>query len=109
MRKCSVYTYLRFFFEAGVPHTPLWPEHIDSPYGYPCEPERLPISAATRAELVRLSERFQSSIDWKYPQGPSPWSDAEKELFDEQSDAVVKALRGELGDGWKVLDQRLPW
>lgn len=46
--------HLRFFFEPGVAHTPLWPDDPDSPYGYPCDLERLPISAATRAELATV-------------------------------------------------------
>ncbi|MFJ9618371.1 hypothetical protein [Streptomyces noursei] len=52
--------HLRFFFEAGVTDTPLWPDDTDSPYGYPCELERLPISQATRTELTRLCEHYQS-------------------------------------------------
>lgn len=66
VRRCGVIHYLRFFFEAGV-NTPLWPEDMDSPYGYPCDLARLPISPQTRAELARLSEWYQSSIDWDYP------------------------------------------
>ncbi|MFD5076120.1 hypothetical protein [Streptomyces sp. NPDC058371] len=98
--------YLRFFFEAGVV-TPLWPEDMDSPYGYPIDLERLPITRATRAELARLSERYQSSIDWEYPPDPSPWSDEEWQLFKQQAHAALEALRNELGEGWKVQDESL--
>ena len=106
MRGCGVIQYLRFFFEAGV-DTPLWPDDMDSPYGYPCEVERLPITPATRAELTRLSERYQSSIDWDCPPGPSPWSDDELQLFTQQARAALEALRRELGTGWVVRDERL--
>ncbi|MFE0378297.1 hypothetical protein ACFW1M_22565 [Streptomyces inhibens] len=99
---------LRFFFEPGVPHTPLWPHDIDSPYGYPCDLERLPISSATRTELARLCKWFQSSIDWKNPPGPSPWPYEQQELFSRQADTALETLRHELGDDWKILDQRLP-
>ncbi|MFI0727482.1 hypothetical protein ACH4S9_00425 [Streptomyces sp. NPDC021225] len=98
--------HLRFFFEPGVSDTPLWPYDLDSPYGYPCELERLPISPATRAELERLCEWYQSSIDWDYPPDPSPWPAEERELFRRQSDAALGALRRELGDGWTVEDRR---
>ncbi|WP_030797954.1 hypothetical protein [Streptomyces sp. NRRL S-337] len=101
--------HLRFFFEAGVPHTPLWPHELKNPYGYPTDLQRLPISSATRTELTRLCEWFQSSLDWKDPAGPSPWSDEERELFDQQSDAALTALRQELGDDWMINDERLPW
>lgn len=98
---------LRFFFEAGVSHTPLWPIDFHSPYGYPCVLERLPISPATRTELARLCESYQSSIDWKYPPDPSPWSDEQWHVFKRDAHTALEALRRELGDGWIVLDQSL--
>ena len=98
--------HLRFFFEAGVPHTPLWPDDIDSPYGSPCELERLPISPATQAALATLCEWYQSSIDWDYPPDPSPWPQEERDRFTQQADAALAALRRELGDDWTVEDRR---
>ncbi|MGD3108649.1 hypothetical protein [Streptomyces sp. YGL11-2] len=98
--------HLRFFFEAGVADTPLWPHDVDSPYGYPCELERLPISPTTRTELTRLCERYQSSIDWEYPPGPSPWTKEQERLFHQQADAALESLRRELGNGWTVDDRR---
>ncbi|WP_119292838.1 hypothetical protein [Streptomyces sp. YIM 130001] len=102
--------HLRFFFEYGV-DTPLWPgspgdPHLDSPYGYPCDLDRLPITAATRAELTRLADRYQSSLDEEYPPGPSRWPMDERELFQRQSDAAVEALRRELGSGWTIEYRR---
>ncbi|WP_030378901.1 MULTISPECIES: hypothetical protein [unclassified Streptomyces] len=98
--------HLRFFFEAGV-DTPLWPEDMASPYGYPCDLDKLPISPATREELAKLSERYQSSIDWKYPPNPSPWSDAEWQTFRERAHAALGTLRRELGTDWTVRDESL--
>lgn len=77
--------HLRFFFECGV-DTPLWPgpsdmPDLDSPYGYPCAPEKLPITAATSNELTRLADLYQSSIDWDHPTGPSPWARVQQESF----------------------------
>lgn len=105
--------HLRFFFEYGVDHTPLWPgppaaPDVDSPYGSPCELERLPISPAIRAELERLCAWYQSSLDWDYPPDPSPWPAEQWELFGQQADAVLETLRHELGDGWVVMDLRKP-
>ncbi|MER8161877.1 hypothetical protein [Streptomyces sp. NPDC094472] len=100
--------HLRFIFEAGVPHTPLWPDNVDSPYGYPCELERLPISPATRTELARLCEWYQTSIDWEYPPDPSPWREERWELFRQQADAALESVRHELGGGWRIEDRRRP-
>ncbi|MFC4518301.1 hypothetical protein [Streptomyces ehimensis] len=90
---------------------PLWPgprhnPDIDSPYGSPCELERLPISTATRTELARLCEWYQSSIDWEYPPDPSPWPEEQWTSFKQQADVALDALRRELGDDWTVEDRR---
>ncbi|ALV33895.1 hypothetical protein [Streptomyces sp. CdTB01] len=98
--------HLRFFFEAGV-DTPLWPEDMASPYGYPCDLARLPISRETRDELARLSEWYQSSIDWDYPPNPSPWSDEESRRFKQQALGALDVLRRELGAGFVVRDESL--
>ncbi|MFJ6479308.1 hypothetical protein ACIQK6_04040 [Streptomyces sp. NPDC091682] len=102
---------LRFFFEAGVPHTPLWPAapDMDGPYGSPCELDRLPISARTRTELVRLCRWYQSSIDWDYPPAPSPWPQEEWQLFRRRADTAFAALCQELGGDWQVEMTHTVW
>lgn len=107
MRQYGVAHYLRFFFEVGVPDTPLWPEDMDSPYGRPTDLARLPITPETRAELTRLCQWFESSLDQSYPPNPCPWPDAEKQLFKQQAYAALEALRRELGAGWVVRDESL--
>src|SRR5690349_11006223 len=102
--------HLRFFFEYGV-DTPLWPgpsdmPALDSPHGYPCAPERLPITSGTSNELTRLADLYQSSLDWDHPAGPSPWRPEQQESFQREADAALTALRHELGDGWTVEDRR---
>ncbi|MFD7027846.1 hypothetical protein ACFWAR_07425 [Streptomyces sp. NPDC059917] len=101
---------LRFLFEYGV-DTPLWPDPsvgpgLDSPYGYPCVLERLPLTAVLRDELGRLAELYQSSLDWDDPAGPSPWSGEQHASFGREADAALEALRRELGDDWSVEDRR---
>ncbi|MFE7524914.1 hypothetical protein ACFU7Y_04260 [Kitasatospora sp. NPDC057542] len=102
--------HLRFFFEYGV-DTPLWPgppgdPDLDSPYGYPCAPEKLPITPATRNELTRLADLYQSSLDWDHPAGPSPWTRDQQESFRSEAGIALEALRHELGDDWTVEDRR---
>ncbi|PWK64844.1 hypothetical protein BCL76_114166 [Streptomyces sp. CG 926] len=103
-------SHLRYFFEYGV-DTPLWPgpSHtpaLDSPYGHPCAPERLPVTACTAAELTRLADLYQSSLDWGHPAGPSPWTAEQWESFRRAADVALGELRRELGDGWTVEDRR---
>ncbi|MFI6662135.1 hypothetical protein ACIBL8_42245 [Streptomyces sp. NPDC050523] len=98
--------HLQFFFEAGV-DTPLWLEGMASPYGYPCDLARLPITPETRAELARLSEWYHESIDWGYAPDPSPWSDEAPQRFRQQALSTLDVLRRELGAGWVVRDESL--
>ncbi|MFN1190073.1 hypothetical protein ACK03K_17475 [[Kitasatospora] papulosa] len=106
--------HLRFFFECGV-DTPLWPgpsgdpQLLDSPCGYPCELDRLPIPLDTQNELAGLAEWYQSSLDWDYPPDPPPWPKEERELFTRQADAALEIPRRESGDNWAVEDQHQPW
>lgn len=97
--------HLRFFFDYGV-DTPLWPTDVDSPYGYPCAPEDLPIAAGLSNELTRLADLYQSSLDWDDPAGPSPWTRDQWDSFQHAADTALESLHRELGDGWTVEDRR---
>ncbi|WP_445402517.1 hypothetical protein ACSMX9_13205 [Streptomyces sp. LE64] len=102
---------LRFFFSYGV-DTPLWPDgadgraDLDSPHGYPCDPAVLPVTEATAHALTHLADRYQSSLDWDDPGGPSPWTTDRWRSFQQESDAALHALRTDLGAGWTVTDRR---
>ena len=98
---------LRFFFEYGI-DTVLWPEDVDSPLGSPCDSRLLPLSDRTRALIDRLAERYQSSLDWDDPGGPSPWSEQERESFTAQARTLLDLIRSELPAGWVVEDRFSP-
>ena len=98
---------LRFFFEYGV-DTVLWPDDVDSPLGYPCDSLRLPVSEETRAEIDRLAERYQSSLDWNDPSAPGPWTSHERESFNAQAGALLDRIRSELPASWAVEDRFRP-
>ena len=100
-------TALRFFFEYGV-EVVLWPQDVQSVLGYPCDTQRLPISEATRAEIDRLSARYQSSLDWDDPMGPSPWPLEQREQFNTQARALLERIRSELPSDWVVEDRFCP-
>jgi hypothetical protein len=99
---------LRFFFEYGV-DTPLWPDEVDSPYGFPCDLDLLPVTPATRDELKRLAEWYQSSLNEEYPPDPTPWPPHEQERFNRQAINVLQILRQELGDAWAVENRFRPF
>ncbi|MGW2251490.1 hypothetical protein ACWCXH_14965 [Kitasatospora sp. NPDC001660] len=96
---------LQVLFEPGVVGTMLWPFDLKSPYGYPAELERLPISAGLVAELEELTRLFQRSIDWANPAGPAPWSVMERVDFETRARAALEALRRELGPEWTILGE----
>lgn len=98
---------LRFFFEYGV-DTVLWPECVDSPLGYPCDSRLLPVSEETRADIGRLAELYQSSLDWDDPSAPGPWLRSERESFNAQAVALLGRIRSELPQGWLVEDRFHP-
>lgn len=55
----------RFFFDAGS-GTVLWSDNdaTRKRFDYPIELGDLPLSDALRAELVRLIDEYDTSIDW---------------------------------------------
>jgi hypothetical protein len=95
---------VRFFFEHGV-DTALWPDDVDSPYGYPCDPARLPLSEPIRAEITRLARWYQSSLDWDDPAGPSPWGRDECGRFNAAARSLLEALRDALPESWIIEDR----
>lgn len=97
---------LRFFFDAGSGGV-LWPQaHPDQQVlGYPACLDSLDITDALRAELTRLVEQYDTSLDWNDPAGPCPWSDVECHEFNVAVHCVLDRLRTELGPHWQITDQ----
>jgi hypothetical protein len=98
---------LRYYFEYGV-DTALWPEDLDSPFGYPCDPQRLPVPQHTRDEITRLACWYQSSMNQDYPPDPGPWGEVERTCFNTAARALLAALRRELPDSCRVEDRYVP-
>lgn len=100
-------TRVRFFFEYGV-DTVLWPDDVDSPLGYPCDSARLPVGEETRAEIGRLAEWYQGSLDWDDPAGPSPWTTRQCEEFNVRARTLLERIRSEVPTDWVVEDRFTP-
>ena len=98
---------LRFFFDYGG--TCLWAgnDPARERFGYPVELSDLPIPDDLRHELHLAGERFDTSLDWDNPAGPSPWSKEDEEHFTDLTDRLLDQLRMALGPGFDVRDERV--
>ncbi len=97
---------LRFLFDAGS-ETCLWAvnEEARKRFGDSwVDLEALPLAAETLGRLSALVERYDESIDWDDPAGPSPWTPANRQEFAAEARAVLALLRSELGDEFEVVD-----
>ena len=98
---------LRFAFDPGSGMC-LWAANdaVRERFGYPVALDDLPLSEATREAGGRLIRRFDTSVDWDDPGGPSPWSKAESRAFDAAAWDWLAAARRELGDGYEIINGR---
>jgi hypothetical protein len=99
---------LRFFFEYGV-DTALWPDDVSSELGFPCDPDRLPLSDDTRAVAKQLAASYQSSLNEDYPPDPSPWPRQRQAAFNDAARNLLTTLRNELEPRWTVEDHYDPF
>jgi len=99
---------LRFFFDYGG--TCLWAANdaARERFGYPVDPADLPIADELRSALTRACGRFDTSLDWNNPPGPSPWSKQEWEQFKRAADELLDQLRAALSAEFEVRDERGP-
>jgi hypothetical protein len=97
---------LRFFFDYGG--TCLWAANdlARERFGYPVELSELPIPDDLRHELQLAGERFDTSLNWDNPAGPSPWSKEDSEQFTELTDCLLDRLRVALGPSFEIRDER---
>ena len=70
------------------------------------EPEALPLTDATRAEIAALAAHYQGALNWDYPPDPSPWSAAEWGAFERAADRLLLRIQRELGDQFVIDDGR---
>jgi hypothetical protein len=97
---------LRYLFDPGS-GVCLWAadDEAKRAFGYRVELEQLPLSQ----EVLELGEQliilFDTSIDWRYPPRPSPWSSVEQESFRVASQQFYKRLVSELGKRFEIVDE----
>jgi hypothetical protein len=97
---------LRFFFDAGGGIC-FWAgnDAARARYGYPIDTDSLPLSPDVTLLANALCERFDASVDWDNPAGPSPWSAAEWGRFGAETRAFLETVRGQLGPDFEVIDE----
>ena len=97
---------LRFFFDYGG--VCLWAasDAARRRFGYPVELADLPIPDDLRVALRAACEQFDTSLDWDNPAGPSRWSSAQYEAFEDQTDDLLTRLRAALRTSFEIRDER---
>ena len=87
----------RYFFDPGS-GTCLWSANAETEarYDYPVDHHTLPISAALKQRLDRLTQWFDNDYDWDNPAGEGKWSDSEQQAFWREAAATLASLREEL-------------
>lgn len=97
---------LRFFFDVGS-GTCLWAanDRAQSQFGYAVDLSALPLAHDVIVRGEALVARFNTSIDWHDPGGPSILSIAEVDRFNEDSNEFLCVLRSALGSDFDVLNE----
>jgi hypothetical protein len=96
---------LRYFFDPGSGIC-LWSENdlASDRFGYAVELDDLYLTASVRMRAEELIARFDTSIDWTNPAGPSLWSDVERERFHVEAASLLCSLQKCTGAGFEIRD-----
>jgi hypothetical protein len=97
---------LRYFFDPGAAIC-LWSANdvARQEFGYPVDARNLPLPEITRIRLDDLAAWYDTSIDWDYPPGPSPWDEAESQRFNAEAQKLLATLREQLGSDFEIEDE----
>jgi hypothetical protein len=97
---------LRYFFDAGSGIC-LWSANdaAREKYGYAIKASNLPLPENTWRRIVYLASWYDTSIDWEYPPGPSPWDKVEEARFRTEAQQLLGLLRRQLGEGYEIVDE----
>ncbi len=97
---------LRYFFDWGVSSS-LWSanETARTAFGYPADPDIMPLSIQTRAEIERLCAWHDRALNWASPSDPGPWRQEECERFNAAALALLNRIRSDLGPAFDVINE----
>ena len=96
---------LRYFFDPGSGIC-LWSDNdmAREKFGYSVELANLPVTSTVKTRAEDLIARFDTSIEWANPSGPSPWSDMERERFQVEAALLLRSLQECLGTQFEICD-----
>jgi len=96
---------LRFGFDPGSGIC-LWSDNelARDRFGYPVELSSLGIAPSVKKQAEELIARFDTSLDWRDPAGPSLWSAVEREHFRADAADLLRSLQECLGAGFEIRD-----
>jgi hypothetical protein len=98
---------LRYFFDYGSGIC-LWSsnEAARIRFGYPVELDDLSLPPSVIDVAFDLMQRFDMSLDWDNPSGPSVWSHQDRNRFAAESQALLQRLSEHLGGDFRIKDER---
>lgn len=96
---------LQYFFDPGS-GVCLWSDNdlARGKFGYPVDLGDLPVTSTVKTRAEELIARFDTSIEWTNPSGPSPWSDMERELFEVEAAGLLRSFQECLGAEFEICD-----
>ncbi|MBB4169871.1 hypothetical protein [Rhizobium sp. BK538] len=100
---------LRFFFDYGARGC-LWADRLMPPFmtfkgTLQCLPE-ISLFRKVHSFISRLDQEHASYLNPFYPPGPSLWTQAKCERFNDNVDQLLVSLRGELGAEFVMADEQ---
>jgi len=90
----------RFFFSPGS-GTCLWVDNDAASERWDCAVDinDLPLTDQQKYQALYVIAWYDTSIDWDYPPGPSPWSNEELLKFNNAAQSLLVSFQTRLGSG----------
>jgi hypothetical protein len=101
---------LRYSFDYGSGIC-LWSsnEEANKRFGYAVELEDLGLPSDVENLAIDLLRRFDMSLNWDDPLGPSVWSIEDRDRFGIDSQTLLQQLCEHLGKEFRIKDEQRIW
>ncbi len=95
---------IRVWFEWGGESLWAGDEATRARFGYPIDPERLPLTEETKAKAIKLGRWHDTRLNWSIPTAPFLWKQEECERFNQEYREFLEAFISELDDDFEIID-----